>query len=169
LGALGNVDAPANSVYGDFRNPNELGSGGASESGAGGNGGGLVQLDAATLTLDGEIAADGGEGLGNLAAGGSGGALRLDVGMLSGGGRIHANGGRRDQLDKRRRWRRASRSTTSLRSTSHGEALGGLSPGNLHGGSAPPSRRSNGGRHRQCRPLRCVHAARLAGGVPAPH
>ncbi len=80
-------------VYGDFRNPNELGSGGAREGGAGG---GLVRISARTIELDGEIAADGyGDGINSSwNSGGSGGGIRIDVDTLSGSGTIHSNGGR---------------------------------------------------------------------------
>ena len=93
LGSEGNQAGAANPVYGDFRNPAEPGSGGSSHGGSGGNGGGVVRISAATLVLNGTIAADGGEGLGGTASGGSGGAVRLDVGTLSGTGQVRANGG----------------------------------------------------------------------------
>ncbi len=84
----------SNPVYGDFRNPNDAGSGGATLSGdpsQGGNGGGLVRIVARTLTLNGVIRANGGVAPG-FAAGGSGGGIRIDVGTLSGTGSITANG-----------------------------------------------------------------------------
>ncbi|GIW39487.1 MAG: hypothetical protein KatS3mg076_0064 [Candidatus Binatia bacterium] len=93
LGGPGNVPGVSNPVYGDFRDPNLPGSGGASEGGAGGNGGGVLRITADSLVLDGEIAADGGNGVGRVAAGGSGGAIRIDVGTIAGAGTIHANGG----------------------------------------------------------------------------
>jgi len=75
-------------VYGDFRNPNELGSGGHS----GKSGGGLIRIAASALHLDGGISANGGSS-GNDAGGGSGGGIFLDIGTLSGEGSISANGG----------------------------------------------------------------------------
>jgi large repetitive protein len=42
-GPFGSTEQFANDVYGDFRNPNQLGSGGGSDNGAGGNGGGLLR------------------------------------------------------------------------------------------------------------------------------
>jgi len=86
-----------NPVYGDFRDPNEVGSGGGSGSGRlGGNGGGLVRIVAQTLQLDGAIKVDGDNGKPDCCAGGgSGGGIRIDVGTLSGTGQITANGGNR--------------------------------------------------------------------------
>ncbi|MGD9612418.1 MAG: Ig-like domain-containing protein, partial [Kiritimatiellia bacterium] len=84
-GGLGSGDSGVpNPVYGDFRNPNELGSGGYYAA----NGGGLARIRAADLILDGQIAAN------SLAGGaGSGGGIYLDVGRLSGAGQIYASGG----------------------------------------------------------------------------
>jgi hypothetical protein len=85
-------NAPANGVYGDFRNPNELGSGGANSGyGGGGAGGGLVRLTAASAKIDGEILADG--QIPYQCGAGSGGGIYLKVGSLGGTGRIAANGG----------------------------------------------------------------------------
>ena len=84
-----------NPVYGDFRDPNEPGSGGGLDSGTGfaGNGGGLARIVAQTLNLDGTIIADGGVGGNGNGGGGSGGGIRLDVATLQGAGQITANGG----------------------------------------------------------------------------
>ena len=81
-----------NAVYGDYRNPNEFGTGGYKGTPsflAQTPGGGLIRIVADTLQVDGAINADGiaGEGAG------SGGGIRLDVGTLSGNGTISANGG----------------------------------------------------------------------------
>ncbi len=92
LGAVGSAEQFANAVYGDFRNPNEPGSGGGSDAGAGGNGGGLLRLEVQSLSLEGEILANGGNG-GTWGAGGSGGGIKLNVGNLTGGGAIRARGG----------------------------------------------------------------------------
>ncbi|MGH7929901.1 MAG: hypothetical protein ACREQV_19130, partial [Candidatus Binatia bacterium] len=92
-GGLGGIGAGAvNPVYGDFRNPNEAGSGGGSVSGPAGNGGGLIRIVAQTLALDGVIRANGSVSQ-VFGAGGSGGGMRIDVGTLSGSGSIAANGG----------------------------------------------------------------------------
>jgi hypothetical protein len=80
----------SNAVYGDFRDPNEPGSGGAGTCGRG-TGGGLVRIEAGMVVLDGEIRADGDTG--NTCGGGSGGGISLTVGTLAGGGRIRADGG----------------------------------------------------------------------------
>ncbi len=64
-----------------------------------GAGGGLVQITVAgTLTVDGSIKADGGNGINSGlftgGGGGSGGSVNLRVGALAGSGTITANGGR---------------------------------------------------------------------------
>ncbi len=82
-----------NPIYGDFRDPNDVGSGGATTAGAAGNGGGLVRIVAQTIQLDGSIVANGGDGS-IFAGGGSGGGIRIDAGTLAGTGFIRANGGR---------------------------------------------------------------------------
>ena len=96
-GGLGSPNGTPNVVYGDFRNPNELGSGGGTDLGNG-NGGGLVRITAAALILDGEIAANGKDGYDYYnRASGSGGGIRIDVDTLSGSGVIRANGGNGSQ------------------------------------------------------------------------
>ena len=85
-GGLGGGGTP-NWTYGDFTNPNELGSGGSRT----GSGGGLVRITAGEAEINGSIRADGTEGY--RGTGGSGGGIRLDVGTLSGSGLITANGG----------------------------------------------------------------------------
>ena len=95
-GLGGNFSGVASPVYGNFRDPNEPGSGGASDAPGrlGGNGGGLIRIVAQTLQLDGSIKADGGTSTSDCCAGGgSGGGIRIDVGTLSGGGQITTNGG----------------------------------------------------------------------------
>src|SRR5439155_5535597 len=92
LGAFGNAEQFANDIYGDYRNPNELGSGGGSDSGPAGNGGGLLQITAGSVSIDGVIASDGGNGS-RFAAGGSGGGIKMVTVSISGAGLIHANGG----------------------------------------------------------------------------
>ncbi|MGH8543568.1 MAG: hypothetical protein ACREX3_08045, partial [Gammaproteobacteria bacterium] len=93
-GLGGNFEGSSNPVYGDFRNPNEPGSGGAERfNQVGNNGGGLVRIVAQTLQLDGIIKADGEGRPCCSVGGGSGGGIRIDVGTLSGSGQITANGG----------------------------------------------------------------------------
>jgi hypothetical protein len=80
-------------VYGLATDPAELGSGGADwqSSAPGGNGGGLVRIQAGTLNLSGSILANGQDASGY---GGSGGGIKLQVGTLnlSTGAQIAANG-----------------------------------------------------------------------------
>ena len=87
----------SNAVYGDFRNPNELGSGAGPDQ-DGGTGGGLVRIQAGTVALEGLIAADGQRGYSGYwsAGGGSGGGVWLDVGVLTGHGELRACGGGKD-------------------------------------------------------------------------
>ncbi len=97
-GLGGSSEGSPNPVYGDFRDPNDPGSGGGSffASPRGGNGGGLIRIVAQTIRLDGSIVANGGDGEFD-AAGGSGGGIRVDVGTLLGTGQIRANGGNGDR------------------------------------------------------------------------
>ena len=85
----GRVNAP----YGDFRNPNEPGSGAYLYGAGGGNraGGGLVRIVTGSLELEGAIRANGQDGDYGR---GSGGGIYLEVGRLSGGGIVEAVGGR---------------------------------------------------------------------------
>jgi RHS repeat-associated protein len=94
-GLGGAAGGSANPVYGDFRDPNEPGSGGGSGStNLAGNGGGLIRVVAGTLHIDGLIKADGGNGTGTSnAAAGSGGGIRIDVQTLEGIGQVTSNGG----------------------------------------------------------------------------
>ena len=85
-GGLGGGET-TNWTYGDFTNPNKLGSGGSRT----GNGGGLVRITAGTAEINGSIHANGYPGYRSTA--GSGGGIRLDVGTLSGSGTITADGG----------------------------------------------------------------------------
>ena len=91
-GSYGGMGAgSASAVYGDFRNPNEQGSGG----GSGRAGGGLLRINAGELVLNGQILSNG-----DLVDrtdsndGGSGGAIAIHVGSLSGSGGIEAKGSR---------------------------------------------------------------------------
>src|SRR4029077_3957443 len=83
----------SNAVYGDFRNPNDAGSGGGSDvATVAGNGAGLIRIMAQTINLDGSILANAAGGGTADAGGGSGGGIRIDVGTLTGTGQIRANG-----------------------------------------------------------------------------
>ena len=81
-------------IYGSPTAPVRLGSGGGGCCGAvAGSGGGRVDLVVGgTLTVDGMIRADGGNGA-NSSAGASGGSVRLRVDTLTGSGIVRANGG----------------------------------------------------------------------------
>ena len=73
----------SNDVYGDFLDPNELGSGG-SGNGAG-SGGGLVRITAENIVLDGAIRADGETSFaaaGNAGGGGSGGGILISTNVI---------------------------------------------------------------------------------------
>jgi RHS repeat-associated protein len=74
----------ASAVYGDYTNPDEPGSGGGFTAG-----GGLIRITAASLTLDGQIRADGSGGNGT----GSGGGIWISTDSIRGGGSIIAAGG----------------------------------------------------------------------------
>ncbi|MBI1176201.1 hypothetical protein GC207_02040, partial [bacterium] len=92
LGGFGSAEKSVNTVYGLIRDPNEVGSGGGSDSGSGGSGGGLVRISAGAFELDGQLLANG-SNTGTYGGGGSGGGIRIDTGTLSGTGEIQANGG----------------------------------------------------------------------------
>jgi hypothetical protein len=89
------------STYGPSFSPSYLGSGGgAAQDHDGGDGGGLVRIDAAnSLTLDGAILADGTDGTqdggssARASGGGSGGGIYITAGTFSGSGSVSANGG----------------------------------------------------------------------------
>ena len=90
-GIGGTFTGASNAPYGDFRNPNNIGSGGGSFQGAAaGSGGGLTRIVAQTISLHGWIRANGGS-VDGTGAGGSGGGIRIDVGTLQGSGTIAAN------------------------------------------------------------------------------
>lgn len=92
-GGLGGVPSgSAGQVYGDYRDPNELGSGGARY----GAGGGLVRISARTLIIDGRISANGEAGnraFDEPGSAGSGGGIWLKAGNLKGSGFVAADGG----------------------------------------------------------------------------
>ena len=91
------MEGSPNAVYGDFRDPNDPGSGAGSPdldiNNPAGNGGGLVSIVAQTLQLDGIIKADGETRACCNVGGGSGGGLRINAGTLRGTGQITAKGG----------------------------------------------------------------------------
>ncbi|MBK8001594.1 MAG: hypothetical protein IPK15_23550 [Verrucomicrobia bacterium] len=93
VGGFGSADAFANAVYGSFRDPNEVGSGGGTDVDAGGNGGGLIRMTVQTLVLQGQVLANGGDG-DTWGGGGGGGGIKITATKMSGSGIILANGGR---------------------------------------------------------------------------
>ena len=85
-------------TYGSITAPVDLGSGGGRWSNVqGGSGGGAIRFTVGgTLTVDGDVTADGEQGsTGNHRAGGggSGGSIYVTTSALAGGGTISANGG----------------------------------------------------------------------------
>ncbi|OGV43507.1 MAG: hypothetical protein A2X46_13055 [Lentisphaerae bacterium GWF2_57_35] len=93
FGGKGLANGLRSPVYGDFRYPNELGSGAATNV-AGGSGGGLARIAAAQVNVDGRIVANGGNyDVYSNSGGGSGGGLYICTELLSGQGTISANGG----------------------------------------------------------------------------
>ena len=93
-GTSGCSAAASNPVYGDFRNPNDAGSGGGGVlNGPGGTGGGLIRIVAQNFLFDGTIVANGQNGQGDRGAGGSGGGIRIDAETLQGSGSVSARGG----------------------------------------------------------------------------
>lgn len=96
-GGLGGVNGGTpNLIYGDLKNPVELGSGGSSRFDSfspGGDGGGRIKLTAANLTVDGVVSANGANGSGFNSGSGSGGSILLNVNAMNGSGTVQANGG----------------------------------------------------------------------------
>ena len=91
---------PAGGVsYGDLLAPAQCGSGGGNMGvppGGGGAGGGAIRLDVSgTLTVDGQVTANGESGKASCGAGGS---IHVIAGILAGNGSITANGGSTSNL-----------------------------------------------------------------------
>ena len=96
LGAPG-ADTPGapNVIYGDLKNPTDLGSGGSSRgdnAAPGGNGGGRVKVTAGSVVVDGVLSANGNNGSGYFSGSGSGGSVLINATTLSGIGTVRANG-----------------------------------------------------------------------------
>ncbi len=89
------VDNTQSTIYGSSTKPLLVGSGGGGGDMAhklGGNGGGLLRLQVLDkLTLDGDLKADGGNGI--SAGGGSGGSIYITAIRVDGSGSMSANGG----------------------------------------------------------------------------
>ena len=93
-GSNGPAAAVGGNVYGEPFFPDELGSAGGKANIVDGAGGGAIHITVYdTLTLNGEISADGADGNQNYFGGGSGGALWIDTWTFSGNGKITADGG----------------------------------------------------------------------------
>ncbi|MBB5058091.1 hypothetical protein HDF16_002797 [Granulicella aggregans] len=95
LGGVGDGAAPS-PIYGSLMLPVDLGSGGGSRCCGtipGPGGGALLLTVSGTLTDDGVISANGGDGSGLQVGGGSGGSVSIHTAALAGSGSIAANGG----------------------------------------------------------------------------
>jgi hypothetical protein len=95
LGGVGDGVSPG-PIYGSTTAPTDLGSGGNTRCcgtipGAGG--GALTITVSGTLTDNGTISANGGNGTGLQVGGGSGGTVSMQIGTLTGSGSVTANGG----------------------------------------------------------------------------
>ncbi|HKR65051.1 MAG TPA: discoidin domain-containing protein [Thermoanaerobaculia bacterium] len=90
LGFGGVYENPPGSTYGSVYRPREAGGGANRGPGDGNYGGGAIRIQAATLTNDGTIRANGGTG--NYEAGG-GGSVWITAPTIGGSGRIDARGG----------------------------------------------------------------------------
>ena len=98
-GGPSSLGAAGGAYYGSLQQPFDFGSGGGAGAGSapyslGGSGGGAIRLTVTgTLTLNGRITANGGNGFGQGSGGGSGGSVWLTLGSFSGAGLVAANGG----------------------------------------------------------------------------
>jgi hypothetical protein len=95
IGGTSSSNAVGGVVYGSFTQPANLGSGGgASYAGAGGTGGGMIEIVAGGSVIDnGSISANGANGTNSRSGGGSGGSIWIAALTLTGSGAITANGG----------------------------------------------------------------------------
>lgn len=94
-GGFGAFETDSLKIYDSVYEPAELGSGGNGESN-GGDGGGAIHIVSETLTNNGEITADGNEGIivsSYGGAGGSGGSIWIETNTFDGNGLTLANGG----------------------------------------------------------------------------
>ena len=94
LGGVYNSTYVAGDVYGSLTDPIDLGSGGGADGYTdGGDGGGLISINAINVMVDGSLEAGGGESAGGSAGDGSGGGINIVTKTLSGQGSLTANGG----------------------------------------------------------------------------
>lgn len=87
---------PVNDVYGSLYEPFVPGSGGGaynSTGDMGGNGGGVIRIQADQLTLNGSIHSNGGVAALDFGGCGSGGSIWIETQTLTGTGTLQANGG----------------------------------------------------------------------------
>ncbi|MBX3746137.1 MAG: hypothetical protein KF833_12600 [Verrucomicrobiae bacterium] len=92
LGGFGNIDGNPNAPYGEPSHPNTLGSGGGSDNGPAGDGGGRIAIIAQRLELHGTLSVRGTDGS-RYGGGGSGGSILIQADYLSGSGSVLADGG----------------------------------------------------------------------------
>ena len=99
-GGNGYAGGGGGTVYGSLTEPADFGSGGgaAYSSADGGPGGGAIRLNVlGTLTVNGLIQSNGGDGFNwidsHRGGGGSGGSIWIETGTLAGNGLIQSNGG----------------------------------------------------------------------------
>jgi large repetitive protein len=94
-GTASGFGGKTNPVYGSHDNPVYPGSGGPCRFGiSGGNGGGVVIIDASDrIRIDGVIRANGALGSGSFSGSGSGGSVKLITSFIRGSGTIESNGG----------------------------------------------------------------------------
>jgi len=86
--------------YGSITTPTNNGCAGGSGSGPGGPGGGVIHLSiGGQLQVDGQITANGADGVSPYSGGGSGGSIWLSAAACSGAGSISANGGAGEPRD----------------------------------------------------------------------
>jgi hypothetical protein len=87
-------EASGGAAYGMVMGPTNCGSGGGAGAGMGGAGGGAVVLNVGgNIILDGNITANGADGVAESSGGGSGGGIWLTGDSIEGIGAISANGG----------------------------------------------------------------------------
>jgi hypothetical protein len=94
-GGLSLSNAVGGNSYGTIVQPATLGSGGgASYLGAGGNGGGKIQISAGgTVNIDGLLTVNGADATNSRAGGGAGGSIWITANNFTGTGMLTANGG----------------------------------------------------------------------------
>ncbi|HWD19456.1 MAG TPA: carboxypeptidase-like regulatory domain-containing protein [Verrucomicrobiae bacterium] len=97
-GGNSSSNAPGGGSYDAWIQPATPGSGGGSSyAGAGGAGGGFIQISAlGNVVMDGSISARGGDAEASRAGGGAGGSISIQAASFSGSGALNADGGAGD-------------------------------------------------------------------------